>query len=157
MMSNKNKQKLNFATYQQPQICLLKMFIDLPNGQNRVQLLLVFNTPLSALSSSHQYQLFISLRKSYSYFAFYTVFFFVALEEVTKTKYEKRVDFDFEKIKNFLYRKYRYYFPQISVFFFFFCFFDSFLFSFFLNLNLNKPSYKNSLIFHKLNQENENK
>ena len=146
MLSNKNKQKLNFATYQQPQICLLKMFIDLPNGLNRVQLLLLFNTPLSHLSSSYQYPLFISLRKNYSYFAFYTVFFFVALEEVRKTKYEKRVDFYFEKIKNFIYRKCRYYFPQISVFIFFFFF-----------LNLNKPSYKNSSIFHKLNQENENK
>ena len=147
MMSNKNKQKLNFATYQQPQICLLKMFIDLPNGQNRVQLLLVFNTPLSALSSSHQYHLFISLRKSYSYFAFYTVFFFVALEEVAKTKYEKRVDFDFEKNQKFSIQKIQVLLSTNICFLFFF----------FLNLNLNKPSYKNSLIFHKLNQENENK
>ena len=105
MLSNKNKQKLNFATYQQPQICLLKMFIDLPNGLNRVQLLLLFNTPLSHLSSSYQYPLFISLRKNYSYFAFYTVFFFVALEEVRKTKYEKRVDFDFEKNQKFSIQK----------------------------------------------------
>ena len=149
MLSNKNKQKLNFATYQQPQICLLKMFIDLPNGLNRVQLLLLFNTPLSHLSSSYQYPLFISLRKNYSYFVFYTVFFLVGLEEDRKTKYEKRVGFDFKKHQKFAIQKIEVLLSiKTNV---------CFLGSFFFFQNLNKPSYKDSSILHKLNQENENK
>ena len=77
------------------------MFIDLPNGRNRVYLLILLNTPFSPPFLSYQYPLFISLRKNYSYFVFYTVFFLVGLEEDRKTKYEKRVGFDFKKHQKF--------------------------------------------------------